>query len=133
MILIGPFKKTTNCDRHVASKPNKRSEINIQICAKFMIEGNIKYMLDSIYDNGNESTQIKNIKVFFQVFFQVFFKCFSSIIINRLLVNDGSNSTVQIYSKFIRNTLQKICTVEFKPSFTSKLFIIILEKHLRNT
>ena len=82
MILIGPFKKTTNCDRHVASKPNKRSEINIQIRAKFMIEGNIKYMLDSIYDNGNESTQIKNIKVFFQVFFQVFFKCFSSIIIN---------------------------------------------------
>jgi hypothetical protein len=47
VILIGPFKKTTNCDRHVASKPNKRSEINIQICAKFMIEGNIKYMLDS--------------------------------------------------------------------------------------
>ena len=85
------------------------------------------------YDNGNESTQIKNIKVFFQVFFQVFFKCFSSIIINSLLVNDGSNSTVQIYSKFIRNTLKKICTVEFKPSFTSKLFIIILEKHLRNT
>jgi hypothetical protein len=32
-----------------------------------------------IYDNGNESTQIKNIKVFFQVFFQVFFKCFSSV------------------------------------------------------
>ena len=24
----------------------------------------------------------------------------------------------------------KVCTVEFKPSFTSKLFIIILEKHL---
>jgi hypothetical protein len=44
VILIGPFKKTTNCDRHVASKPNKRSEINIQICAKFMIEGNIKYV-----------------------------------------------------------------------------------------
>ena len=44
MILIGPFKKTTNCDRHVASKPNKRSGINIQICAKFMIEGNIKYV-----------------------------------------------------------------------------------------
>ena len=39
-----------------------------------------------MYDNGNESTQIKNIKgVFssvFQVFFKVFFKCFSSIIIN---------------------------------------------------
>ena len=38
------------------------------------------------YDNGNESTQIKNIKVFFQVFFkcfssvsQVFLKCFSSV------------------------------------------------------
>ena len=28
-----------------------------------------------IYDNGNESTQIKNIKVFFQVIF----KCFSSV------------------------------------------------------
>ena len=35
-----------------------------------------------IYDNGNESTQIKNIKVFFQVIFKCFFKCFSSIIIN---------------------------------------------------
>ena len=39
-----------------------------------------------MYDNGNESTQIKNIKgVFsgvFQVFFKVFFKCFSSIITN---------------------------------------------------
>ena len=89
MILIGPFKKTTNCDRHVASKPNKRSGINIQICAKFMIEGNIKYicwiyiviiicLLHGIYDNGNESTQIKNIKcVFSSVFssvFQVFFQ-----------------------------------------------------------
>ena len=27
-------------------------------------------------------------------------------------------------------TKMKVCTVEFKPSFTSKLFIIILEKHL---
>jgi hypothetical protein len=36
-----------------------------------------------IYDNGNESTQIKNIKgVFsgvFQVFFNCFLKCFSSV------------------------------------------------------
>ena len=30
-------------------------------------------------------------------------------------------------------TEMKVCTVEFKPSFTSKLFIIILEKHLKNT
>ena len=108
MILIGPFKKTTNCDRHVASKPNKRSGINIQICAKFMIEGNIKYicwiyiviiicLLHGMYDNGNESAQIKNI---IEVFFQVFFKCFSSIIINSSLVNDGLNSTVHIFLKF---------------------------------
>jgi len=27
-----------------------------------------------IYDNGNESTQIKNIKVFFQVFFKYYYK-----------------------------------------------------------
>jgi hypothetical protein len=45
----------------------------------------------------------KTLKCFFKCF-QVFLKCFSSIIINSLLLNDGLNSTVQIYSKFIRNT-----------------------------
>jgi len=49
------------------------------------------------YDNGNESAQIKNI---IEVFFQVFFKCFSSIIINSSLVNDGLNSTVHLFLKF---------------------------------
>ena len=74
MILIGPFKKTTNCDRHVASKPNKRSEINIQICAKFMIEGNIKYMLDSM------TTEMKvHRSKTLKCFFKCFFKCFSSV------------------------------------------------------
>ena len=91
------------------------------------------YLFINTYDNGNESPQIKNIKVFFQVFFQVFFKCFSSIIINSLLVNDGLNSTVHIFFKVFRINFEYICTVEFKPSFTSKLFIIILEKHLKNT
>ena len=81
MILIGPFKKTTNCDRHVASKPNKRSEINIQICAKFMIEGNIKYMLDSM-TTEMKVHRSKTLKCFFKCFsivFQVFLKCFSSV------------------------------------------------------
>ena len=51
-------------------------QIDVNYAKEITFNKNIIYM---IYDNGNESTQIKNIKVFFQVFFQVFFKCFSSV------------------------------------------------------
>jgi hypothetical protein len=61
--------------------------IYISISLLYIIITKIRYSLRNLirrnYDNGNESTQIKNIKgVFsgvFQVFFNCFLKCFSSV------------------------------------------------------